>query len=314
MRIFLFLILFLGISVTIAGQDTNEEIYQNYESQIYQAQTVISHHQVSKGETLLKIARQNDVSVDDLKRWNNLNSNHIAVGSLLEIQKIDYVLVEAPQLPEPELLSVSMDKNVAAEIFENYVQEANKNLSVRNSPIPENSSKQLQLLAITNNIEYRVKHSQKKNIFNSISNTANNALYAVKSWGNSVIDKVKTQKNGQAEVFYANHIEELQANPEENKTKDVLIAKGNTVQEESIIKKENASSEMSLSIPSGLEARKIYHKVRIGETMTQIATRYNVTKEDIIRWNNLNSSIAKVTQRLLIYTPRTSASLSQISL
>lgn len=313
MRILLFLTLFLGLSATIAGQDTNEEAFQIYESGIYQAQAVTSYHQVSKGETLLKIANQNNVSVDDMKRWNNLNSNYITVGSLLEIRRIDYVLVEVPQLPEPELLLVSMDKNFAADIFENYVQEANKNLSVRNSPIPENSFKQLQLLAITNNIEYRVKQSQKKSIFNSISNTANNALYAVKTWGNSVIDKVKIQKNGQAEVFYANH-EESQATQEENKAKDVLIAKGNTVQEESIIKKENASSEMSLSIPSSLKARKIYHKVRIGETMTQIATRYNVTKEDIIRWNNLNSSIAKVTQRLLIYTPRTSASLSQISL
>ncbi len=47
----------------------------------------------------------------------------------------------------------------------------------------------------------------------------------------------------------------------------------------------------------------IYHKVRIGETLTQIASKYNVDKKDIISWNKLKSSTPKIGQRLVIHLP-----------
>lgn len=47
----------------------------------------------------------------------------------------------------------------------------------------------------------------------------------------------------------------------------------------------------------------IYHKVRIGETLTQIASKYNVDKKDISSWNKLKSSVPKVGQRLVIHLP-----------
>lgn len=47
----------------------------------------------------------------------------------------------------------------------------------------------------------------------------------------------------------------------------------------------------------------IYHKVRIGETLTQIANRYEVTKAEIMKWNKLSSNAIKVGQRLIIYIP-----------
>jgi len=47
----------------------------------------------------------------------------------------------------------------------------------------------------------------------------------------------------------------------------------------------------------------IYHKVRIGETISQIASKYKVNKEDISTWNKLKSSIPKIGQRLVIHLP-----------
>lgn len=47
----------------------------------------------------------------------------------------------------------------------------------------------------------------------------------------------------------------------------------------------------------------IYHKVRIGETLTQIASKYNVDRKDISSWNKLKSSVPKVGQRLVIHLP-----------
>lgn len=47
----------------------------------------------------------------------------------------------------------------------------------------------------------------------------------------------------------------------------------------------------------------IYHKVRIGETLTQIASKYNVDKDDITKWNKLKKSVPKVGRRLVIHLP-----------
>lgn len=329
MRIFLLLALFLGLSVMAVGQDRDVGVSPSNGSQTYQAQTIVSYHQVSAGETLYRIAKQNEVSVDDLKHWNNLNSNNIIAGSSLKIQKIEYVLVEDLQLPEPELLTVSMDENFASDILANCVDEANKNSFAQNSAIEETSFKQGQLLSIANNIEHRVKLNKKKNIFNNISNTANVAFHAAKNWGGSVIDKVRPRKDKQTEIFYADNLSEKpKAISEEKRITYVKRVQERDVKKEkatttSADKKETASLKLSVEIPTSLESeinkeelldsssdfKKIYHRVRIGETMTQIAHRYNVAKEDIIRWNNLNSSIAKIKQRLLIYTPKTSAAL-----
>ena len=46
--------------------------------------------------------------------------------------------------------------------------------------------------------------------------------------------------------------------------------------------------------------RTIYHKVKIGETLSVIAKRYNVTAIEIITWNKLPSKKAKIGQRLMI--------------
>ncbi len=50
------------------------------------------------------------------------------------------------------------------------------------------------------------------------------------------------------------------------------------------------------------EAQTIYHKVRIGETLSLIASKYNVSKEDISSWNKLKS-VPKIGQRLVIHLP-----------
>lgn len=50
------------------------------------------------------------------------------------------------------------------------------------------------------------------------------------------------------------------------------------------------------------EVQTIYHKVRIGETLSLIASKYDVEKEDISSWNNLKS-VPKIGQRLIIHLP-----------
>jgi LysM repeat protein len=56
-----------------------EEIKKRYAQQF-------RYHVVSKGETLASIAKRYGVSVDDIKRWNQISANHVVQGQTLKIK------------------------------------------------------------------------------------------------------------------------------------------------------------------------------------------------------------------------------------
>ena len=49
---------------------------------------------------------------------------------------------------------------------------------------------------------------------------------------------------------------------------------------------------------------KRFHRVVIGDTLSEISQRYKVRLKDLRRWNNLRSNRIFVGQKILIYTPR----------
>lgn len=61
-------------------------------------------HTVEQGETLFSIARQYQISVDDLKNWNNLSTNEISIGQTLYVAQPERGVVsisEAAKHPVP---------------------------------------------------------------------------------------------------------------------------------------------------------------------------------------------------------------------
>ncbi|HCO66773.1 MAG TPA: lytic transglycosylase [Dysgonomonas sp.] len=60
--------------------------------------------------------------------------------------------------------------------------------------------------------------------------------------------------------------------------------------------------EEAHSIP--IETRTIYHKVRIGETLTQIGNKYKVSPDDIVDWNKIETTMPRVGERLIIHLPQ----------
>lgn len=54
-------------------------------------------HKVAPGETLFAIARQYDVSISDLKAWNNLSSNSLSLGQELKVQVTSEAVVDAQE-------------------------------------------------------------------------------------------------------------------------------------------------------------------------------------------------------------------------
>ncbi|MEN9743601.1 MAG: hypothetical protein RLZZ65_1406 [Bacteroidota bacterium] len=55
----------------------------------------------------------------------------------------------------------------------------------------------------------------------------------------------------------------------------------------------------------------LYHKVKTGENMRQIALRYNVSIEQVMEWNALRTTNIYVGQKLTIYTNQTAAPVTQ---
>ncbi|GAB6008018.1 LysM peptidoglycan-binding domain-containing protein [Dysgonomonas reticulitermitis] len=191
----------------IEGKYTGTPIEGSNAAVEKQAKTTTTYYKVRKGDTWTKIAQRNNVTVSDIKKWNNIRNNSLIAGKTLKIQKIEYVevpVIEEPKRPEPELAYVEIDSTFTIDIFDNYL----KKVDMDKASLP--------LINI------------------------------------SATDEIPSRK----------------------KTDDTKL---------------------------------IYHKVKIGETMTQIAARYNVSQKDIISWNKLSSKTAKVGQRLLILLPEKEA-------
>ncbi len=194
-------------NVEIEGKYTGTPIEGSGPTVEKQAKTTTTYYKIRKGDTWSKIAQKNNVSISDIKKWNNIRNNKLIAGKTLKIQKIEYVeipVVEEPKLTEPELAYVEIDSTFTIEVFDDYLK--------------------------------------------------------------------KVEMDGR--TFPRIDISSTDETPSRKKADDTKL---------------------------------IYHKVKIGETITQIAARYNVSLKDIITWNKLSSSMAKVGQRLLIFLPEKEA-------
>jgi LysM repeat protein len=366
-------------------------------SQVYQAQAVISYHQVAAGETLEKIARQNEVSVEDIKVWNNLDLGHISTGMQLKIQKIEFVPIEEVELKTPEILHITFSDETLSDMMTEYVAQFGEDISTEKIYDIQELDDQLTLLAEQNfnNIDFKLQSRNKQNIWSRFSNGANIAFNSVKDWGKSIIPQKGEKKAIEAEpdIFLAEETYQMlntasmekSVKPktfdaisagQEVTTKEVaykepvkapetvisadnsfkestkdkprkkkkvwdnisntatvafnsvkdwgrsLIGKDKEVEKSDIYLAEEACQMLNMTPLSDLSVKfslaeidtelvfpemdnfkKVYHKVRIGETMTQIAARYNVSKNDIVRWNNLPSNIVNVKHHLVLFVP-----------
>jgi membrane-bound lytic murein transglycosylase D len=61
------------------------------------------------------------------------------------------------------------------------------------------------------------------------------------------------------------------------------------------------------------KSQKIHHKVHSGETLGQIASKYNVSVSDLRYWNDISGNKIKVGRSLVVYTDRNSAKVNSSS-
>lgn len=256
-------------------------------------------YEIVKGDNISKVARKNNVTVAELRNWNSLKNNRLRAGNTLKIQKTEYIKVE-PKLRGPELLAVSVDAESRVASLGNYLDRIEQEISSQRLFSELKASDDMRLYSITNNIDFRISmhtSSKKKNVFERVVAFANTTYASIKGKGDSRTDKPNTNNERQFEFFAENN------NPVE---KNIVPADNGVKGYSLVIDKDSDNENVDLydNMLFGDDTRKVYHKVKIGETITQIASYYNVSKKDIILWNNLTTGMAKISQRLLIYLPK----------
>ncbi|NDV95612.1 LysM peptidoglycan-binding domain-containing protein [Dysgonomonas sp. 521] len=266
-----------------------------------EARKVTVLYNIIKGDNISKVAKKNKVTVADLKKWNNLKNNRLRAGTALKIHKTEYIEV-APKLREPELLTVSVDTGSKVNALENYLDRIEQEINSQRLLNGLKASDDMRLYSITNNIDFRISmhtSSKKKNVLDRAVTFANTTYASIKEKVDSRTDKSATDNEQQVEFFAQN-----------NKSENIPVAEKGTETNKNagdyslLIDKDDDSVDIYSNILLNDDARKVYHTVKIGETITKIASYYNVSKKDIILWNNLTTGMAKINQRLLIYLPK----------
>lgn len=97
---------------TLAQQTNNPEAA---------TRTVNEYYRVRRGDNLGRIAQQNRVTVAQLKSWNGLRSDNIAVGKNLIVKK-NTVVVEQPK-PAEEVSETQTTNREGSGIISNYLKE-----------------------------------------------------------------------------------------------------------------------------------------------------------------------------------------------
>jgi LysM repeat protein len=111
-------------------------------------------HEVKKGETLFSIAQQYDISVQQLREWNNLEENNLSVGETIVINKVsDEDAITHTVEPQETLFSISKQYNVRiAELKEwNNLSTNNVEVGQELTIYPSKSTEQTKQSIVVNN-------------------------------------------------------------------------------------------------------------------------------------------------------------------
>jgi len=247
-------------------------------------------YRVKRGDSISRIASRYGVTTTQIRQWNKLSSNTLSVGRSLRIYRPVAAKKEEVQL-------ASNDTNKVGDTTVVSVSGLTKVVSV-----PK-----------TTTSYYTIKRGD---TWAGIARKNGVSMTNLKQWnGNS--SKLIAGKSLKVQKTEYIQVEEKIELPEPEMpivlidstyTADIIdgylkkmVRDESTMPIVRIATTDDDEDNRSRSATN--DSNIIYHKVKIGETITQIATRYNVSKKDIITWNKLRSEMAKVGQRLLIILP-----------
>ena len=283
---------YIGVPYIAPGGNNNQNIYT-----------------VKRGDTLYQIARNNNISVDELKRANNLNTNSLAIGQRLiiptqeDILQDDYTVYTVKN--GDTLFSVANNFNVSVEELLTLNKLNSTGLTVgQQLLIPTNG---IQIIGV---VDYIIKPGD------SLWKIANNC--------NATVDDIVKLNKLDSTIIYPGQVIKLSescaanqnGNNEQNNENVYTVQRGDTLYSiarmfnttvDELIRLNNLQSSLlqigeQLIVPL---SNYIEYTVQRGDTLYSIARRYNTTPNIIRELNNLSNDILRINQILLL--PKTSA-------
>jgi LysM repeat protein len=278
------------------------------------------YHSVKRGESLAEVARRYGVSSSELKKWNRLRSNKVKPGRRLAIRTQVRTRNSEPAKENQYQQNTEgqSSPNQGSSTFAQLQNGGKLQAKTDESASAENGDA---------NVNDAAEDNKAKPQQNEDALVANNAQYNNDSQTQNArptpqkdrllrSELVKKNKANDAEGSKSRDIirhkvvsgETLAKLAEEYKVSVSDISKWNS------LKKKKVKAGQELVIYSSSDRRNsrlalnksddtstvIRHKVKAGENLSKIAELYGVSQENISKWNNLNSSVVKVGQQLVI--------------
>ena len=262
-------------SEAVHENDYNKEPVVNTNSNIYR-------YKVKRGDTIGQIAERFNIPSHMLRTWNNLRSNKIIAGQTLKIYTSDPVV------------SIVDDSNNTSENVNYYkirkgdtINRIAEQYGVGIDEIRDWNNLRSNKIIAGNKLKiYSNKGPHNPKRIDNVSTTKTN-----KGSGEVVYYEIKKGDTiGQiAEKF---HVSVSNLRNWNNISGNKIIA-GKTL----VLYK--GSSEPPKNLTSLNKGEK-YHTVRRGETISQVAEKYNVAISDIKKWNNIDDTKIMTGQKLVI--------------
>lgn len=276
-----------------------------------------------KPRTLESIADSFGVRVIDIRQWNN-----ISYGSMLKDSTILYVYltdkqynkfygIEEPKQEEKKEIIYIEEKDTSSTSKENQVEE--KTVEEEKTVIKDTKEeKKDKTKNKKNEVIYEV---QEGDYLGKIAEEYGVKISDIKEWNNLEGDiiyvgqklklypsenYVKNKKPEKPKVHIVESGETLSLIAEKYNLKVSDLKEWNNLESDIIY----PGQELRLTKPENTKKEKTEktkaktHTVKEGENLTLIADKYNVTVEDLKKWNDLKSDVIKVGQVLYVSDPK----------
>lgn len=284
-----------------------------------------SSYTIKKGDSLYSIASLNNTTVDEIKSLNNLSSNLLSIGQIIELPDLyetkDYFLYTVK--PNDNLYAIARKYNTTVDTIKKLNHLTSTNLAIQQVlkiPLMEKEETSISIPTYTN---YTVKKGDSLYSIAKAFHTTVNAIMKDNSLGTTTLSigqilKIETQKEEPVtqEACYGDpeKIEELEDINSENKISYTvqkgdslyLISKkfnttvGEIIQENNL-KSTTLSIGQTLTIPtSNTNSNTLTYTVQKNDSLYSISKKFNTTVTKIKELNHLTSNLLSIGQQLTI--------------
>lgn len=285
-----------------------------YKNVPYTAVSGGDYYTVQKGDSLWSIATKYGLTVDEIKKLNNLTSNTIHVGQNLKVK------IESEKPVEDYLLYTVKSGDSLWKIANQYNTTVDTLMSINNLKSSNLTINQQLLVPKDKDIDISIDKDD-KGIIHTVK--SGDSLWKIANSYNTTVNAIKSANNLKSDVLSIGQqllipvsditVEEVKPEKPDSGVSYVVVKGDNLytiankygVGVDDIKKANNLTSNILqigqvLNIPG--TDQYVTYTVKSGDSLWKIANTYGVSVNDLKTINNLSGTLLSVGQKLLIPT------------